>query len=355
MCVIPAVSRTAQEARPYALAILIVSAATLLLVRALRAPSRRTWIWYGVALAACGYVHLFAFSAVLGHAAAVAALTRLRTRGWWLAASGAALAVAPLAVAGTTQRKQVAYLPLTTPDLLFDYPERLLGGGAVAGGILVLGVLSAARERWTAWVAGTLAVVPALALAAAGAVVHLFTVRYALFTMAGWAVLAGTGLAATTRPTRMVALVCAAMFGFPAQQAIRDPSGHFDHGARAATREVIARQAAGDGIAYEDVSWLRVAMDYHLPTASRPPDVLLTRPARDNGGYVATECAAPATCLTGVTRLWVVHQDTDHPLQRMTPAKIAAIRDHYVPTTSHRHGSVTLTLYVHRPPPKLHE
>lgn len=236
LCATPAASRTAQEARPYAFAMLAAAAATLLLVRALRAPSTTTWVWYGIALAVSGYVHLFAFT--------------------------------------------------------------------------TLAVASASLYPRVGWIGGGLAV----ALLAAGAVVHTFAVRYLPFTLVSWAVLIGAGLATSARPARWVSVALIAVLSLPAQEAIREVDGHVDVGAPSAAGHITVHLRPGDGIVYQDVSWLRAAMDYHLPAGNRPRDVLLERSATERGGYVAAECADPAACLTGVPRLWLVHQDADPPL-----------------------------------------
>lgn len=69
--VLPATSRYGQEARPYALATLLAVLATLLLVEALRRPSRRRWAGYAVAVAALGLCHLVALTLLAAHAVAV--------------------------------------------------------------------------------------------------------------------------------------------------------------------------------------------------------------------------------------------------------------------------------------------
>ena len=73
---VPSVSRFAQEVRFYAPTVLVVSLATLLLLRALDAPSARRWAAYGACLAVVGYLDVVALSVVVGHAAGAA----LR---WW--------------------------------------------------------------------------------------------------------------------------------------------------------------------------------------------------------------------------------------------------------------------------------
>jgi hypothetical protein len=208
-----------------------------------------------------------------------------------------------------------------------------------------LAVTGAFRYPKAGWIAGSLALAPVAALLTAGAVIHLFAVRYLFFTLTGWAILVGAGLAASTRTARWVSLTLIALLGLPAHQAIRQPDGRPDHGAPAAARDLLARQQRGDTIVYENASWLRAAMDYHLPTTGRPGDVLMTQTPGQAGTFAATECTNPAACLAGVTRIWVVHQDRNRPLWRMTPATAAAIETRYTPVGTYPHGSITLTLY----------
>ncbi|MEU8765065.1 glycosyltransferase family 39 protein, partial [Streptomyces sp. NPDC048659] len=70
----PALTRYAQEARPYALVTLAAALATLLLLRALDRPDGTArWAAYALAVAATGALHLLALTALTGHAALVLA------------------------------------------------------------------------------------------------------------------------------------------------------------------------------------------------------------------------------------------------------------------------------------------
>ncbi|MEV0000734.1 glycosyltransferase family 39 protein [Micromonospora sp. NPDC050980] len=69
--VLPTTSRYGQEARPYALATLLAVVATLLLVEALRRPSRWRWTGYALAVAALVLLHLIALTLLTAHAVAV--------------------------------------------------------------------------------------------------------------------------------------------------------------------------------------------------------------------------------------------------------------------------------------------
>src|SRR5581483_7192807 len=67
--VVPSVSRFAQEIRFYALAVLVATLATLLLLRALERPSWPRLAAYAACLALLGCVELVALSVVAGHIA----------------------------------------------------------------------------------------------------------------------------------------------------------------------------------------------------------------------------------------------------------------------------------------------
>ena len=53
---VPSVSRFAQEARSYALEVLVATLATLMLLRALDRPAVHRWAAYGACVAALGYL-----------------------------------------------------------------------------------------------------------------------------------------------------------------------------------------------------------------------------------------------------------------------------------------------------------
>ena len=64
---VPSVSRYAQEARPYAFAMLFATLATLLFLRAMERPSWSRWALYTLVLAAAGTANLIALCVVAGH------------------------------------------------------------------------------------------------------------------------------------------------------------------------------------------------------------------------------------------------------------------------------------------------
>src|SRR4051794_20504252 len=107
ICVMPAISRYAQEARPYAICCMVTALATLLLYRNLDSAGRGWWAWaaYGGTVVLIGASHLVALS-VLGAHAMVVLLDRHRrtTLRWLSAVLVALLCLLPLLVLGGHQR-----------------------------------------------------------------------------------------------------------------------------------------------------------------------------------------------------------------------------------------------------------
>ncbi len=66
--------RFAQEARSYALAVLLATIATWLLVRNLQGPQKASWGAYGVLLSIMVYSHLYALTVIVAHCAALLCL-----------------------------------------------------------------------------------------------------------------------------------------------------------------------------------------------------------------------------------------------------------------------------------------
>ncbi len=125
---VPQLSRYAQDARAYGFAFLFATLATLLLYRALRAPSKARWIAYAVTVTLLGLSHILALLVLIGHAYAV--LTRARqdpagTRPlrWVVATAVALLPVLPFVYLGLTQRgTQLDWLPPMTVRQVLEAP-----------------------------------------------------------------------------------------------------------------------------------------------------------------------------------------------------------------------------------------
>jgi mannosyltransferase len=108
---VPAVSKFGQEARPYALALLLATVSTLFLVEAMADPRPRRWAAYGLAVAALGAAQLVAVLLIGGHVLAVAREWRRkrdgRLLGWATATAGALVLLTPVIVVGVLSRRQI--------------------------------------------------------------------------------------------------------------------------------------------------------------------------------------------------------------------------------------------------------
>jgi mannosyltransferase len=334
---VPATSRYAQEARPYAFTVLFAVLATLLLVRLSDRPTAGRAAGYAGALALLGAAHLAGLLVLVGHAAPV--LLR-RDRGLlvrWLVAAGAALLVlAPLAWAGHRQRAQIDWIGPSHWRTLAGVPAEIFNDGGVGVGFLVLALLALSRRR-PAVLLASWAVGPVVALYVVGKITPAFWPRYLLFTMPAWVLLAAIFLGRRTGRVRAVAvLVALGLLGAPAQDAIRQPDGH-NHATTEAAAIIAAGQRPGDGIVYAlhepVVPWeARDIVARYVPAARRPRDVFAVAPQRTGGRLTATECADLAACLAAANpdRIWVLRYETQpDPLVGIGEPKETLLRSRY--------------------------
>lgn len=338
--VLPAVSRYAQEARPYALAMCAAAGATLLLLRALERPSTGRWSAYAAVVALLGLLHVVALLLVAAHGAAVLVL---RAGGWrWLAAAvlGCVPSV-PLLVLGARQRAQIDWIPTVGADRLTTTPSQMFGTTLIGGVVIGLALLGASRRTVVpaAWAA-----VPAALLLLASTVTDLWLGRYLLFTVPAWALLAAFATATAARGAAVVAVV--GVLALPSQLALRAPDGH-DQATRELAALVTDGYRPGDVVVHgtgrrgEDrVS--RDLVDRYVPPDRRPVDVLLTRPLR-TAGLRAEECDG---CLGTPPRVWVVRSgERADALAGLGGAKEQALRAYRVERVWHLRG-LTLALLV---------
>ncbi|MFD7979943.1 glycosyltransferase family 39 protein [Streptomyces sp. NPDC059071] len=406
----PVVSRYAQEARPYALVVLAVALATLLLLRALDRPdSVPRWAAYALATTAVGLLHLVALTALAGHLVAAVAKGRSVLLRFGLAALAGVAASVPVLVLGRAQAgRQISWIPRPDLEGLAAFWPQLFGSALVAGAVMALAALAwAGRDGRTggegaggsgvsgegvggsgvtgsglsgsivggpgvgdggagpgamtgrAWLLAMTAsaVAPPLILwTVSHGDVSYFYFRYLLFTLPAWAVLAGAALR-TVRPRAVVAVLLAglALLTLPEQRALREPYAHFWHGVdyRGAAATIEKYHRPGDAVVYDrgDDYWrlLDAGVRHYLPDELRPRDVFLARSAADRADLWATECPAPARCLRGEPRIWLVVPAGDaDPLTALPPAQARALRAHYTATGTERLTGVTVALLVRK-------
>jgi len=372
---VPSVSRFAQEVRFYALATLVATLATLLLLRALDRPSALRWLAYAVSLALLGYVDVVALSVLAGHAVGVVLRSWHhgdRRQLWFIPAVAAALATClPVVLAGSAQAgRQVAWIPrpgLDLADFAF-FGRNLFYSTSVATALIILAVLAWAVAWREAAFMTALAIGPVAAvwLASQGTYSYFFP-RYLLFTVGAWAVLAGIGLSRLDGRIAVVTVLVIAVLSAGDQQVIREPGAHnwpsypvglggyyVDYASAAA---FVARQArAGDGIVYQarehQDSWLMVGygLQYYLARdmpngVPVPRQLFIAHTAAEVGTLYPEPCEQPAACLGAERRIWVIGVGRQtSPYQAVTPAQAAVLRPRYRLSLVKHQRSLTMFL-----------
>jgi mannosyltransferase len=382
--VIPSVSRYAQEARPYAFATFFAALATLMFLRAMERPHWSRWAIYAVVLAAAGASNLIALCVVAGHLIIVLwdfCQRTVRIGGDGTAESGRALPggrlapegsplllvkrfcvaavvgailVSPLVIAGHSQQgwqigqqasPHVAQLIGVSGGLW----QELFASVPVAAAVILLAVVSLvaapdARRRSIAGYALAFAIIPVVAvwLISRGPTSY-WTFRYMLFSVAGWSVGAGLGIAYLAERVKQVRLarltgtlsprftVAAALvavvglLGIHDQMAIRQneahnlwsypemPSNGFPVDYQAAAAVIEANARPGDGIVYQVSDGNHYQVDtsiaYYLRGRSIPTPVFQAQTQVQSNSLQPVECIDPSACITGTPRLWVVFVD----------------------------------------------
>jgi mannosyltransferase len=357
--VLPTTSRYAQEARPYALVVLVAVLCSLALVRVLDRPSLGRLLAYALATALLGLLHAIALLLIPAHALVVLAVRRSVMPRWLVAAGVGMLPVLPVLYLASRQTAQVAWIGPPTSSSLTAYPAMLLGSAVGAGMILALAMYAVSTRHpavlYTSW-----AVVPVVGLFAASQLTALWLPRYLLFTTPAWALLAGTALGRTRLVRGATAVALVAAVGVTAQMSVRKPDGHLQ-ATREAAALIEAQMKPGDAIVYSSTdsgatvygTSDRVGRDlvaHYIPADRRPADVLQIVPQRTSGRVSAVECTNVASCLRNVQRIWVLrlgHQSD--PLQDLGGTKGAVFRSRYYVSRVWYPQNLTVALALPKP------
>ncbi|MGW3894284.1 glycosyltransferase family 39 protein [Micromonospora profundi] len=402
--VLPGTSRYGQEARPYALATALAVLATLLLVTALRRPGWARWAGYAAAVAALGLTHLIALTLLAAHAlvvlitwwrgpaaAGIAAPVagpapdcRLapvaapapggepvpvgrppgviggpggrdrRLWRWVVALVPAALVVTPLLLRARTQRsRQLSWVAPARLDDLSALPGGVAQSSVVGGLVVGVAALGAARLGRRALLPVSALLLPVALLFAAGAVVPLWVPRYLVFVVPFACLLAGAALAGVSAPAALAVVVVTGLLGLPDQTALRRThewprSAPVDYAG--AARVIADGQRPGDAVVYSPRdSWLflDLGIGYHLDDP--PRDVLVTEDEVRRGDLWAAECAQPAQCLDGTSRVWlVVAGRRAEPLAGIQGPKGDALRADFTVAQVWQRPGLTVALLTRR-------
>lgn len=296
----------AQEARSYALMVLLSSLATLLLLRALDAPGRRDrWALWLVVLCLAALAHPFGALLAVAHAAIL--LLHRREVPW---ATVARLAAVPVVVVGLLVGRlvqlgthRIEWIPTPSLHGVRIVARELTGTAHTAslvayGAAIGVAVLAAARrpagavERRGVAIAACLAGLPLLTALLLSTVQPVFLSRYLLVAVPGLVLLVGAGVARLPARAGGVAMVVLAAVLVP--QAFRPFRQAADHDFRGAIR-IVAGDVAGDDLVVPGPGGRPAVLYYlraDLPAGRRPPVWNLDALERRQGA-LRVPCAHP--------------------------------------------------------------
>ncbi|WP_144119622.1 glycosyltransferase family 39 protein [Catellatospora sichuanensis] len=152
------------------------------------------------------------------------------------------------------------------------------------------------------------------------------------------------------------ALAALALLGLPGQVEARTlPAGN-QADLRTAAEIMRPRLLPGDAIAYGGESHggprtFRRGMTFELRDLDGPKDVFVSLRGQDRGSFEAVECADPAECARGVTRIWLVTSAPDRDLFADMPvARAELLRDEFTTVFAQRTQGVAVALLVREQP-----
>ncbi|MEV0154726.1 glycosyltransferase family 39 protein [Micromonospora sp. NPDC050686] len=221
---LPTSTLSAQQAQPYALAVLAAVFTTWCLVRAIERPAPGPLAVYGAAVLILGSCHLMALLLVVGHGWVVLSFRRAMA-GWWLLVTVVGVSPAAAAVLfgpgrGTWPARGVA----ASPAALAAAPREVFGV-AVLGAVLFLLALFSLPLRRVAAVCTAWAVLPPVVLLLAAQAAPVWQPQFLLFTLPAWAILGAAALARVRGGWSAAALVAIAVLAVSVQLDLRGPDG----------------------------------------------------------------------------------------------------------------------------------
>nr|WP_240895922.1 glycosyltransferase family 39 protein [Kineococcus siccus] len=373
----PFVSRYAQEARPYAVAALLVTASTYLLLRAstgaARSPraARGWWLAYALSLPAIVATNTVALLVVLGHAGWVLTGPARHRRPGVLAAAAGGLLCLPLLWAQSTQQAQVAFLLPPEPAELLEHATFALGSpaGAVVAGVAAVVAVAVARARRLVLLGVLWGVVPVPLLWAVSQVRPFWTTRYLVFVAPGTCLLlaavATVAVPVAWRGRRRLAhlpVVAAGLLvalmagtGLPMQFVFRSPVIGHGENMRATAAYVAREKQPGDAVLFlPDGDYRYRVINQLYPAAfAGVRDVALARSAAESATLVGIERSPDdlTAAMAGVRRVWVI--GGPGPVVTASAGdkrKAELLADGYRLVSAHDERAFSVRLYVALPP-----
>ncbi|WP_052442311.1 glycosyltransferase family 39 protein [Streptacidiphilus neutrinimicus] len=362
--VIPMTSRYAQEARPYAFAVLAAVAATLLLYRAIDQPCLGRWTGYAALVTAMGLAHLVTLTVLAAHFVALLIERspggRPRLLPWAASVAAGILPVLPLIWFGHAQSQQIAWLEQTNMTLA-ALPGQLFRSTPAGWTVIAIGLLGVLLVRARTTVVLCWAALPPLVLYATRSTLDLFLNRYLIFTLPAWALLAGAAVCVLIRklpgtaPWReplaaAAAALALALVTLGAFAAVRaNPLPGEPDWQRAATW-TMRQSRPGDGVAINGYREGVLALSYQMwRNPAAPHDVFAGRSAQSLGTFDPATCQVPAVCAQPYLRIWLFSTaPKGHSFDQMPASVRDLLATHYRVKEAKEFASLRVLLLIPR-------
>ncbi|MFJ8821117.1 hypothetical protein ACIREE_04975 [Streptomyces sp. NPDC102467] len=379
--VTPFVGRYAQEGRSYALVAAGVLAATVALVRALRARGRRHWVLYALLLTGTAWLHEMAVLVLAAHACTLccARVPWAVWRAWLAAVACVSVSLLPLLFVSRGQSAQVAWLDKPGREqvrgLVYSFAGPTEVVCAVVLGLVVVGVCASLPRRGEVSLRGValpLTLVPPALLLGISQYQPLYYDRYLLFCLAGVPLLAAAGaerivrlvpeLTRSRNPVVGRLLAAGGVVLVGASFVAQLPTHEHDRGpwARSDDLRGLAVLAArelkpGDTVLFVPSPGARRAAAAYPADFRRLHDVALARTGPEAGELYDAETGAATLAhrLRKIGRVWVVIDPRAGrpgwaPTSGTDRAKIEALRRDFELSEEHATRSGMLRLYLRR-------
>jgi 4-amino-4-deoxy-L-arabinose transferase-like glycosyltransferase len=313
----------AQEARSYAMTVLLVSAASYVFVRAIEDGSGRSWVAYVLLCSAAFYAHYFAGFVVLAHACTISlvpATRRPTTRQMATVYGSIAALTLPTLLLGRDETSKAAWIPKPGITGVPHVLKALAGGTTtlllVAFIACVPFLVAAWRERrspraWAYWFVLAWLVIPVVASYVVSFAQPIFIARYLIVSLPALLIAMGVGLASMT--PRWVGVVLATLAVLLSARTVwnayHDPLAKENWRGAASFLQSHARP--GDGLVAYPAD-VRIPLDYYLAREGGSSALGVVYPDLSWSAGVATE-ELPQPTTSGLAaaekpfrRIWVI-------------------------------------------------
>jgi mannosyltransferase len=361
--------RYSQEARAYSLSMLLAVVSSLLLLRSLERPSRKSWLAYILVSVLMVYAQVFGGWVLLAQWFSVLLLRRgIRWKPFLCSAAAICFLISPLAycLLFVSDRSQLSWLAKPTPQDLYRFCLDMTGGGGspllwaylvlMAIGIATNVVRSRsepdASEIWKCWFLLTWLILPIAVVLAISLRWPMFEPRFLISCIPPLVLLASQALAQIRGrvlfPATLLFLLGLSLNGVYSYYRGRADDQHTDDW-RGATRYVLSQAQDGDAVLFS-YSEERLAFDEYQRLLQMAGSAVHEFPEETDLELLTQRPSRPSSQLldnisAGYRRIWVISAFQPNQASR---AVEAVLRPHFSEHSNRSFGFVQTDLFADR-------